>query len=113
VGVLVHGDGALATSPGVVVAACARAGGLRRLRRCHRRYLRLNVDIFGDFGGGDPAVAMASPAPLQTAVATPWREPGHQPLQKSAHTSKTIRPYSHTRARLVRTHLYLGLLYPS
>jgi hypothetical protein len=53
VGTLVHGGGALDAFLGTDVAVCAAAGGRCRLRRRHRRNLRLNVQIFGDFGGGD------------------------------------------------------------
>jgi hypothetical protein len=48
-----HGGGALAPFLGKDVLVCAAVGGRRRLRRCHRQNLRLNVQIFGDFGGGD------------------------------------------------------------
>jgi hypothetical protein len=53
VGTLVQGGGALAPFLGIDVAVCAAVGGCRRLRRCHRQNLCLNVQIFGDFRGGD------------------------------------------------------------
>jgi hypothetical protein len=51
-GALVHGGRALAISPGVGVAACARAAAVAAFLRRRRHNLRPNLVIFGDFGGG-------------------------------------------------------------
>jgi hypothetical protein len=52
-GALVHGGGAPAPFLGIDAAARAAAGGRRRPRHRLLRNLCLNVQIFGDFGGGD------------------------------------------------------------
>jgi hypothetical protein len=53
VGTPPHGGGAPAPFPGLEAAVRAAGGGRRHPRRRHRRNLCLNVQFFGDFGGGD------------------------------------------------------------
>jgi hypothetical protein len=53
VGTHVHGGRVLAPFPGVEVVVYAPVGAHLCLRLRHRRNMCINVQIFGDFGGGD------------------------------------------------------------
>jgi hypothetical protein len=107
VGMLVHGGGDLAAFLGIDMVVCAAAGARRRLRRPQRQNLRINVQIFGDFGGGDTTATGSGACtdrrrhPVEGARARPAahkcpntenKQPGHLQARAACQNSSLTKP---------------------